>query len=388
MVSALRKNDAIHTILFVELINGIGDLLIALPAIQALGRSHPAGELTVLTLAPGGDLLQHDPLIHHIAYARRNTPTQKQHVRNSVEAFLAHHTFDLVVSDTTFDAIDHIIRTSDAGRCVTNLWRQPPPHERVAERFLRILLAEGLITPDVIAPPQVHLTAAERYQAWQLVGKLPHPRIFLFPDAGMPIKRWPLEHFIRLGQVMQQRYKAQVVVLSGSHPYESTLIARAIGGNVLACTSMSLRELAAVISYADLFVGPDTGPSHLAAILGVPTITLFGPSWHQRYGQAAPHINLQGSPECRERVIADFTQQTCWYSGVCPLHPWPTCVAAISPADVVRAAAPWLETESQHQGLSWSGPLRYNEVTLMEETGGPSQRAGHDGCLAQKEVPL
>ena len=53
-------------ILFVELLGGLGDVLIALPAIQALARSHPEAGLTVLTFPPGGELLEQDPLIHWV----------------------------------------------------------------------------------------------------------------------------------------------------------------------------------------------------------------------------------------------------------------------------------------------------------------------------------
>lgn len=42
-------------ILFIELLGGIGDLVIALPAIHAVARSHPKAHLTVLTFAPGGE---------------------------------------------------------------------------------------------------------------------------------------------------------------------------------------------------------------------------------------------------------------------------------------------------------------------------------------------
>src|SRR5689334_9998822 len=116
-------------LLFVELLGGLGDLLIALPTIQALGRAHPEAELTVLTRAPGGELLQHDPLIAHVAYIRKNTNTQKQLVRDSVAAFLNHDRspFDLIVSDSDFDGIDTLIHESDTPRTVTNLWRKPPP---------------------------------------------------------------------------------------------------------------------------------------------------------------------------------------------------------------------------------------------------------------------
>ena len=56
-----------------------------------------------------------------------------------------------IVSDTNYDAIDEVIQSS-ASRVVTNLWRKPPADERVGDRFLQILLAEGLLLPDSTSP--------------------------------------------------------------------------------------------------------------------------------------------------------------------------------------------------------------------------------------------
>lgn len=332
-------------LLFVELLGELGDLLIALPAIQALGRAHPEAELTVLTHAPAGDLLIHDPLVSRVAYARKNTPTRKYLVREAVAAFLTHEPFDLIVSDSNFDGIDTLIHESGTPRTVTNLWRKPPPDMRVGDRFLQILLQEGLISPTDVAAPKLHLTLDEYDDASQQLGKFHSPLVLLFPDVGMPIKRWPPERFIELGKALQDRYGAQVMTLCGAGYMaqdESLAIAASIGGSARALECMGLRELAAVINYADLYIGADTGPSRIAACMEVPTITLFGPSWHQRYGQPAPHVNLQGYPSCPERIIADSTLQPCWYSGHCPLGLWQTCVEDISVAQTLAAAAPFL----------------------------------------------
>ncbi len=102
-------------ILFVELLGGIGDVLIALPAIQALARSHPTAHLTLLTFSPGGTLLESDPQIAEVVYA------QKSQACRSLEQLLQARSFDLIVSDTNYDDIDKIIQASDANRVVTNL---------------------------------------------------------------------------------------------------------------------------------------------------------------------------------------------------------------------------------------------------------------------------
>ena len=340
--SMAPKSVCMHKILFVELLGGIGDVLIALSSIQALGRSYPEAKLTVLTFAPGGELLQGDPLIDQIICVEKDD-TNPHLARKAAEDLLSAEKFDLIVSDTNYDGIEQIIQNSSASRVINNLWRSPPPNERVGDRFIQILLAEELILPNAIAAPQLHLSPTEQHYAEKVIGNIHHPFIILYPDAGMAIKRWSNANFVTLGLELQQRYNATIVVAIGSDSQQAEQIAREIGGATQVLSRGTLRELAAVMASADLVVASDTGSARIAAAVGTPTITLFGPSWHERYGQPPPHINLQGYPECPERMIHNFTLQQCWYSGVCPFDRWQTCMDAIAPADVMAAAMPILD---------------------------------------------
>ncbi|MBW4582117.1 MAG: hypothetical protein KME42_21335 [Tildeniella nuda ZEHNDER 1965/U140] len=338
-----------RTILFIELLGGIGDVLIALSAIQALGRSHPNAKLTVLTFAPGSELLKDDPLIHHVIGIEPEL-NQVHQARNVVEALLDRCTFDLIVSDTNYDGIDHVIQVSNALQTVTNLWRSPPSHQRVGDRFLQLLLADGLIQPDAIGTPQLHLTSAEILSAQQQLGHVMPPLVVLYPDAGMAIKRWSTANFVMVGRELHQQYGATIVVPVGSHPEQAEHIASEIGNHAQVWQQGTLRSLGGLMAIADLVIAADTGPARIAAALDTPTITLFGPSWHDRYGQPAPHINLQGYPGCPERNIDNFTTQCCWYSGICPFDGWQTCLDAISPAEVMAAAAPFLHLPASKPG--------------------------------------
>ncbi len=338
----------VREILFVELLGGLGDVLISLGAIQALARSHPEARLAVLTFPPGGELLEHDPLVHEVVHAPRPDPAHPYRAREAVEGSLARGSWDLVVSDTSYDGIDDLIRGCAAPRVVANLWRSPPPDERVGERFLRILLAEGQIEPGAISPPRLHLAPEERSAAAEHLTELRGPLVFLLPDAGMEVKRWPEESWGSLGRALGDRYGAEVVVPVGSDPEQASRVARLVGERARVWPRGTLRELAAALSYADLVVGADTGPARIATALGVPTVTLFGPSWYGRYGQPPPHANLQGYSACPQRDVSDFTQQPCWYAGTCTLkeRPWHTCLEDISVGDVLAAAAPLLEGRS------------------------------------------
>jgi len=327
----------VRAILFVELLGGIGDLLIALPAIQALGRSHPEAALRVLTFAPGAELLRHDPLVAETIVAASDG------ARRAVDDELARHRYDLIVSDTRYEGIATAIEASGAGRWVTDLWRHPPPHERVAGRFLAILLQEGVIASAAIAPPRLWLTSEEWDQAETALADCPRPRVVLWAEAGMPIKRWPAANFVALGRALRDRCAASLVVPIGDDAAGAGEIVAAIGAGARVLGRGPLPRFAAALGCCDIVVAADTMATHMAATLGVPAVTLFGPGWHGRYGQAPPHVNLQGWTACPLRDIADFTRQECWYSGRCPCGPAPVCMAATTPEQVLAAAVSLLE---------------------------------------------
>jgi ADP-heptose:LPS heptosyltransferase len=223
------------------------------------------------------------------------------------------------------------------------LWRNPPDNQLVSDRFLQILLEEGLIAPNAISvdKPIIHLLEAEKAQAQQTFRAASRPLVFLIPDSAMPIKRWSKENFVTVGKALQQQYNATIVVPVGDDEDFARHMTQAIGERTQILQRGTLRQLAAGLAHADLAIAVDTGPARIAAALNVPTITLFGPSWSGRYGQSAPNINLQGYPDCPERVIRNFTEQRCWYSGVCPFD-WNSCTEEISAEQVLEAAAKFL----------------------------------------------
>ncbi|MEB3357774.1 MAG: glycosyltransferase family 9 protein [Synechococcales bacterium] len=383
-------------ILFIELLGGLGDVLIALPAMQAIATSHPQPTLTVLTFAPGGDLLRHHPLIDRVIQVPAGSARQaveqvlqqsqslgvlddgvKGNSGNSQGGGITPTgSYDLIVTDTTYDGIADLVAQSPTSRVMTNLWRHPPDDQRVSDRFLQILYQEGLIGLDTLHTqqhPRIYLTAAEQAAVQAQLSHLPRPRVGLYADAGMAIKRWSLDHFIALGRTLQKHYSPiSLVVPQGSDATQVQAITAQLPG-ATPWPRGTLRELAALFAQLDAVVAADTGPARIAAALGIPTITLFGPSWGDRYGQPPPHRNLQGHPPCPERHIANFTTQPCWYSGHCPFE-WETCVDEISPEIVFETLKEmlWKAEEKREEG----GEKKEERRGKKENSGVRSQESG------------
>ncbi len=112
------------------------------------------------------------------------------------------------------------------------------------------------------------------------------PLVVLHPGGGRnPImhndqKQWPAERFARLGNYLVRRHEARVVLVGDK---EDVALATAVAGMMAypvenLAGAISLGELGALCELASLYVGNDTGATHIAAATGCPTLALFGPS--------------------------------------------------------------------------------------------------------------
>jgi ADP-heptose:LPS heptosyltransferase len=305
-------------ILVVDLLGGLGDLIMVLPSVHALAEHHPGAEVTVLTHGPGAVLLARDPAVASVRTAEKHAE------RLAVEDTLAALRPDLVVTTTRFDGLGELLDEDAAARgtrAVTNLWRSPPRAELVGERYQRILAAEGVIAPGV-RPPRVVLGEDERAAGRAALGPVRHP-VVLVPDAGMAVKRWPPRRWAALTAELDLPVLS-VAPVEGATPLPPTDL------RGLAATFAAVGERGGVV------VGPDTGPVRLAAAVGTRTVALFGPTLAARYG-LEEGTNLQGLPECPHRRPTAITEQVCWWDATCPIAEEPACLLDLD-VSVVAAA--------------------------------------------------
>jgi ADP-heptose:LPS heptosyltransferase len=148
---------------------------------------------------------------------------------------------------------------------------------------------------------------AHRYENWRALGRplgieLParaqlarsvrkQDTILIHSGAAQAVRVWPLDRYQFLaGQLRQNHYTVQVVCDPAQREWW-----RSHGENVRVPASIS--ELAVLIEDVGLFVGNDSGPGHLAAIMGVPTFTLFGNSLPGLFAPLHPEAAwIEGGP--------------------------------------------------------------------------------------------
>ena len=185
------------------------------------------------------------------------------------------------------------------------------------------------VRPRLASTPEARAALAERF-AQSGVGRR-EPLVVLHIGAGTASKRWPAEHWEELlGRLALEMGDVRAVLVGGRE--ERELARRVTGGrvwpNALDWTGeLSIAQLVALLECAELFVGADSGPAHMAAALGVPVVSLFA-------GTSDPRIwrPWGGAVEVLERRVACAP----CHQLVCPLAE-NLCMRGIRPIDVIAA---------------------------------------------------
>jgi heptosyltransferase III len=155
---------------------------------------------------------------------------------------------------------------------------QPPPGAHAASHLARAATADPIGVADLPLPSlAVPAELREWAQTWlaERLGPGACPAV-LHPGSGGRKKCWPAEHFSELAA----RLGGPVLLLQG--PADEAACAAAMAGlppvPVARAAGLPLSQAAALLARCRLYVGNDSGVSHLAAALGVPTVAVFGPT--------------------------------------------------------------------------------------------------------------
>lgn len=136
----------------------------------------------------------------------------------------------------------------------------------------------------------------------------PGGRVIIHTGAGQAARIWPLDRFAEI----LKRVRAlglEVDVLC-----DDDQRAEWERQGETAEAPRSIAELLRRLKAASAFVGNDSGPGHLAAVLGLPTFTVFGPSQHEVYSPASPRARLIEGGDCPHKPCFDtcrFAENHC-----------------------------------------------------------------------------
>ena len=154
--------------------------------------------------------------------------------------------------------------------------------------------------PPATTRPRLVLDAAERAAAWRVIetafagAPVPAPRIGLHPGAANPLKCWPLESFVELAATLGRGDDAAPALMVFDSPRErgrgAALCAgaQARGVRAVLLPPGGIEHFAALSSHLDLLVCNDSGVMHIAAALGIPTLSFHSLGDPREWAPNAP----------------------------------------------------------------------------------------------------
>ena len=276
----------------------IGDTLLSFPALSALRQRFPVARIFVIGNRPALALGQAAGLCDAsdafgadwVADLFGDVPT------DALRGHLADSNLGVVWMHDRAAAIDLARAVRSAGvEMVLPLVSFPETGRR---QHLSDFLVDSLAPLGIVPPaPSVALSSSEGETSTP-------PTLVLHPGAGAQRKRWPAERFAALADRFVDN--GWSVALTSGPADEAAVSAvcrqlRRASPRVLA--GLSLSQLAEVIARARLFVGNDSGITHLAAMLGVPTVALFGPFDPVYWAPRGPRVSvIDAGTDCRHRA--------------------------------------------------------------------------------------
>ncbi|MDQ1122616.1 glycosyltransferase family 9 protein [Microbacterium trichothecenolyticum] len=274
---------------------GLGDLLFALPAVEALSRTYPEAEIVLLGTPLAATLLGGRPgpvaRVEALPRARGVHGPDDADDARGIGRFLQRMTAEHIdlacqmhgggrYSNPFLLGLGarHTVgtRTPDAAPLERNLPYVYYQHETV--RWREVAALAGAAT----APEEPHLavTPRERMRGFELIGERRAGLAVVHPGATDPRRRWPADRFVEVAVRLAADGMRVVVVGDGGDAAIADGIAaeagRRAGDAVFSLAGrLSLSELAGVLATADVFVGNDSGPRHLAHAVGAPTVGIY-----------------------------------------------------------------------------------------------------------------
>ncbi|RBP47423.1 lipopolysaccharide heptosyltransferase II [Roseimicrobium gellanilyticum] len=319
--------------------NWLGDACMTLPAIRALKRGRPDLRLTILAPSKLAELWKAIPEVDDIIGKEKGDGIR-----------------DVARKVRERGGYDAAILFTNSTRSTLELWHADIPRLVGYRGSLRSRLLHQIVPePKQVGPPEHH---AERYLrlAANCGAKTEDSSLFDVPggvDAGAtktigicagaeygPAKRWPLERFAEVARRLSATWPDVEWIFFGA-PNEKAMgeeLSRLLTGvkhtNLVGKTSLS--ELIAQLRACSLLLTNDTGTMHLAASLGVPTVSIFG----------STEPVLTGPLGAQHRVVRYHVPCSPCFRRECPFGHY-DCMTKVTPERVERVMREALPEFSQ-----------------------------------------
>ena len=287
-------------ILLIKL-SSLGDIIHALPTLEALRSSYPQGHIIWLVEDTYAPVLVGHQALDEVWPVPRPRLGNGRFLENLPELFqvarrLREKPFDLVIDlqgllkSAFWVALARGKRKLGYDRTrefsYLALTERLPPFEPEAHAVWRYLNVTRHLGARA-APPRFRLGLSPPEDMSHLMfPETGQPLAVLHPGARWPTKLWPTAHWARLAGwlVRDQGFQVALTGSSGDQDLAREIVAQAKVPLINLAGRTSLAELAALLQKARIAVTTDTGPMHIACALGTPVAALFGPTAPWRTG--------------------------------------------------------------------------------------------------------
>ena len=283
----------------------MGDVVLSLPALSALRTRFPAAHITVMVGRPAA------PIVELAGVADKTMPIDRVALRDGPKPLSLLRIAQLVkgVRRSQYDFVVDLHSLSEtnllgflSGARSRLFMRRPnrsldflsnfqprPPREDLGkhaiDRYLDALKPLGI--GQVSRVPRLRPRPEDDRAVEELLKKekagRDEPLVGIFPGAGHPSRRWPLERFAELARRFESD-GVRVVIFAG--PEERALVRElraSFPRSTIILDRLSITQLAAAAARLAVFVSNDTGPMHVAAAVGTPVVMLLGHPTHRNY---------------------------------------------------------------------------------------------------------
>jgi heptosyltransferase-1 len=290
-----------------------GDIVLTTPAVAALRNAYPQAYLTYVVEEPFARLVQGHPHIDKVAVlspraGRRELLGLVRRVRGErCDAVLDFHggprasLLTLLSGARTRVGYAVKYRRFIYNRQVPRAYEGGPVHSAV--NHLNLVKALGV---DVGEPPPLSLPDPTPEERGHVDGLLrdagPGKQVILHIAAGNRFRDWGAGNFARLSVLLESLPGVRVVLAGGAGDLEAEKEVRKLAGRAFPSLvgRLNLIELREAVRRAALFVGPDSGPMHIAASTPTPIAAVFGPTLPAVFAPwKARAVILQSDLDCR-----------------------------------------------------------------------------------------
>jgi heptosyltransferase-3 len=257
----------------------IGDFILTLPAVRALREAYPAAHIELLGYPRIANLVKNRfyfDAFRSIEYAPLSLFFGKGAVLDEqLQSYF--RSFDVIIT-YLYDP-DQIFEQNLRGAGARNIVAGPAKldgDDHATAQLAVPLRALAISVTDF--EPRIFLSQQDREFARDFVRDSDKPFVVIHPGSGSTRKNWPLFSWIELGNTLLAAGQSLVIV-SGEADSAQTIQLEQAWRNQSVCflRDRPLNELAAVLE-ASLFIGHDSGISHLAAAVDAECLVLFGPT--------------------------------------------------------------------------------------------------------------